>query len=344
MKQHGLSSLELMRRLIAEEEEVGRTLDLHRWAEHLKTEDDITRLVSVRAHQRKVLVLDLDGTLWSGVYGDGGIGVFNADLVLAAHAASSSGFLLAVVSKNEPAAFGPASALIYPIAASRVNWTDKAENIAGIADELGLGLSSFVFVDDSPQERDRVSTALPSVVVLDPACDLWMIEAMLPDETTIEDTTRAQMYAEEREREAARAAIPDEVEWLRSLEMHVTTRAATEADVPRLEQLFERTNQFNSHPSDQPHWRGWDFTIAEARDRFGDYGIVGAASTLDGECDCFAMSCRVIGKGVAETLLSALDARRIRCVIEPGNAPLRRWLEETPRPFTSPEWLTHEVR
>ena len=46
----------------------------------------------------------------------------------------------------------------------RINWRDKAQNIAELVAELNLGLQSVVFIDDNPVERARVREALPEVL------------------------------------------------------------------------------------------------------------------------------------------------------------------------------------
>ena len=346
-----LSSLELMQLLVGIENDLGRRLDLHRWAEHLKTADDLERLVAVRVHPRKVVATDLDGTVWSGVLVEAtpdNHSVINESLTKQLASLRSAGLLVAIVSKNDEERV-PLALELQP-AAHRINWNDKAANLVEIAEELNLGIDSFAFIDDSPQERDRVRTALPGVVVLDPACDLLLLDAMLPDETTPEDSARAQMYAEEREREASRVEIPDEEEWLRSLEMVVVTRSATLADLPRVHQLLQRTNQFNNDPASRPleedvarvfaRSEPW---VAEARDRFGAYGIVGAFLYDDDYRDHFAVSCRVIGRGVAECLASRDDIfPKLRVHRTEKNQPFVRWFDAGK--FDVPDWLTHEAR
>ena len=89
-------------------------------------------------------------------------------------------------------------------AAWRRNWRDKAENLLGLAEELNLGLDSFVFLDDSPQERDQVRQMLPQVYTPDlpasPSDLAPFVSSLACFETAAlgrEDIERTQMYQAE---------------------------------------------------------------------------------------------------------------------------------------------------
>src|SRR5205085_689908 len=79
-----------------------------------------------------------------------------------------TGVVLGIVSKNEESvaleAIEKHPEMVLrrvDFAGFRINWRDKAENIASLMEELGLGLDSAVFIDDQPAERARVARALP---------------------------------------------------------------------------------------------------------------------------------------------------------------------------------------
>ena len=52
------------------------------------------------------------------------------------------------------------------IAAHRINWEPKPQNIASLASSLNLGLDSFVFLDDNPVECALMRAELPQVATL----------------------------------------------------------------------------------------------------------------------------------------------------------------------------------
>jgi HAD superfamily phosphatase (TIGR01681 family) len=146
--------------------------------------DHVMRLIAAQmGRSRRVLVLDLDNTLWGGIVGDDGIeglalgtgsplGESYSALQRMALSYKERGILLCVSSENDEAialdAFRNHPEMILKeddVVAFRVNWDDKAANIKASAGMIDLGLASFVFLDDNPAERKRVRDALPAVAV-----------------------------------------------------------------------------------------------------------------------------------------------------------------------------------
>lgn len=317
---------------------------------------------------RKVVVLDLDNTLWGGVVGeDGPHGIklaatgpgsefqeFQRYLL----ALTEQGVLLAINSKNNPAdaweVIRSHSDMILReehFSCARINWQPKPENLKEIAKELDLGLDSLIFVDDNPNERERVRQFLPQVLVpelpADPALYRRTIEA-LPElqrlEATEEDKNRVALYREKRERENARASVATVDEYLHTLQIALEIAPADGTVLPRVHQLFHRTNQFNSTT------RRYDAGDLErivkdpcarlytlrARDRFGDHGLVAVALARTADeadawrIDSFLMSCRVIGYGIETALLAIISEDAI------ANGATRLIGEFIPTPKNTP--------
>src|SRR5207244_12283525 len=134
---------------------------------------------------RKVVILELDDTLWGGIVGEVGwqdiklgghdpAGEALVDFQRELKALTRRGILLAIVSKNEESVAMEAIAKhpemvlkLDDFAGWRINWRDKAENIHALMNELNLGLDSAVFIDDSAVERARVRETLPALFVPD---------------------------------------------------------------------------------------------------------------------------------------------------------------------------------
>ena len=298
-----------------------------------------------RAPPRKVLVLDFDNTLWGGVAGEDGIagieigdegrGLAFQDFQRQALVLHSMGVLLAACSKNNEAdAFEildrhPGMLLRRNhFSALRINWADKAENLRGLAEELNLGLDSFVFADDNPVERARVAQALPMVAVLDlpeepEARPLFLADCGLFSRAgiTAEDRLRNDAYQVRREREALRATVQTPADFLASLRQEILIQPVTEATLARAAQLCQKTNQFNltTRRHGVAELRAmmaspdWELYTASVRDRFEDAGIVGFAAVRQNgegaEIDSFLLSCRVLGRGVEDALLRFVLAR-----------------------------------
>jgi FkbH-like protein len=291
---------------------------------------------------KKVLALDLDGTLWGGILGDDGpdgvevSGGYRGDAFQAFQRAAkqlaAQGVLLAAVSKNDPE---PVRAMLadHPDLALResdfvrvtANWEPKPGNLRDTAEALNVGVDSFVFVDDSPYECGLVRRVLPEVAVLavndDPALHL---ERLLRDgwfdvrDVTADDRARPARYRDEVARGNFLRGFESIEDYLRELGVRVTLAPAAEAEINRISQVTLRTNQFNlttqrlqpadvREYADDPARR---VLAIHSGDRFGDNGLVGAIFTRrvadDVHIDNFLLSCRVFGRGIEQACLAAL--------------------------------------
>ena len=309
-----------------------------------------------RGRTRKCLVLDLDNTAWGGEIGDVGVegivlgqGSGEGEAFLSIQAASrrlkDRGVILAVCSKNDEdtarAAFRDHPDMLLreaDIASFVVNWGEKADNLLAIADELGVLPSALVFLDDNPLERIRVRAALPDVAVPEFPEDPSFVPAILEAagyfeaaRFSNEDRQRGTYYRQEAERKSLRRKLGDADTYLAALQMEMTVGAVSPQTRARMAQLINKTNQFNltgrrtsegelAEIEADPHRLAlW----ARLRDSFGDSGLIAALvcrrQATDWHIDTFVMSCRILGRGVEQTLLSVLanhaqaaGARRLR--------------------------------
>ncbi|MFD8383026.1 SDR family NAD(P)-dependent oxidoreductase [Streptomyces sp. NPDC059679] len=316
---------------------------------------------AVRRTPPKVIAVDGDETLWSGVAGE--IGPDRVDLggpreLLARRLLQwrAAGALLVLVSNNDEATVRavlnrPDSLLrAEHFSVVSATWGRKAERLEAAARTLNLGLDSFVFLDDNPVEIAAMRSALPEVLsVTCPAAGelapfLARLWPLVPAAATAEDSLRAEFYRQERARDAERERAGF-AEFLAQLDLEVDIRPLSEPDVQRAEQLVRRTNQFtlrarSADGGDLERWRRQgEVWTAAARDRFGDYGQIGLlAVRREGDrLDVLAwmLSCRALGRGVEERLLGwladradALGCATVRLTAErtPRNVPARRLL------------------
>jgi FkbH-like protein len=292
---------------------------------------------------RKCLVLDCDNTIWGGVIGeDGRDGIkLAADTVPGAYFQAfqrsvldlhSCGVAIALCSKNDEADVfdvldnHPDCVIRREhLAAWRINWNEKAQSIGEIASELNIGRDALVFVDDSASECQMVMSILPEVLVVQTPSnheDLvnFLDRRQLFDALVVtdEDVRRTRSYRDNHAREVLSGSIGDLSDYKRQLLTQLTVRRATPADVPRISQLVQRTNQFNL--TTRRHGQGAiermvddpDVMIlcADLRDRFGDLGLIGVAianRAEDGaEIDSMLMSCRALGRDAELAFIAAL--------------------------------------
>lgn len=289
----------------------------------------------------KCLVLDLDNTLWGGVVGDDGVSnllIGAGDPVGEAFTTfqdylkrlKERGILLAVCSKNDEhnarAPFEQLDEMVLQLddfAAFRANWNPKPDNLRSLARELNIGLDSMVFIDDNPAERSLVERTLPQIRVLqlsdDPADYPVLLDRSGWFETprlSREDTERANQYRDNSKRLKALESSTDYEEYLKSLEQTATIRPFQEHDIDRINQLINKTNQFNLTTLRQTRAEVTALSVdphqltasVRLRDRFGDNGLI---SVFHGRvCDAvlvieqWLMSCRVFNRGVEQTLMN----------------------------------------
>lgn len=286
---------------------------------------------------RKCLVLDLDNTLWGGVVGEDGCSGINLDpndAVGEAYLAfqryvlrlKEQGIILAVCSKNdmetakEPFEKNPNMLLhLDDIAAFKANWENKADNIAGIAEELNIGLDAMVFFDDNPAEREIVKQNLPDVWVVDVPVEPADYVAQLNEESpfewlqfTAEDRERASTYNQNKKRRELQAGFRDYGEYLEALCMKGHAGQVREEDSERFVQLINKSNQFNlrtvRYSEGQIRRYLQDPDVAclkiELEDKFSRYGIISCIILKKKGDECFidtwVMSCRVLKRGVED--------------------------------------------
>jgi FkbH-like protein len=299
-------------------------------------------LVPLSGKTAKVLVADLDNTLWGGVIGEDGMtgislgseypGAAYQSLQRAMLDLARRGVVLAVCSKNNPEDVMEVlehhpGMLLRPkdFAAMHINWSDKTQNLREIASELNVGIDTLAFIDDNPLEREQVRNALPEVIVIDLPQDPIGYAATVRDcpvferlALSSEDLQRTTLYATQRQRSQTEQNFQGKEDFFRYLEQEAEVIPVSPSTLARVAQLTQKTNQFNlttrRHTEQQiaeiTARPGWRVLSLKVRDRFGDHGLVGVAITRDEgetcEIETFLLSCRVIGRTVETALLSHL--------------------------------------
>lgn len=283
----------------------------------------------------KLVVFDLDNTLWRGVLLEGEVTPV-AGLHELFRALDERGILLSIASKNAPddamrrlEQLGLADFLIYP----QIGWGPKSDSVQRIVKAIDIGADTVMFVDDNPFERAEVAQAvvgveaLPETVIADLAA-----HPRLQGATTPESRARRQMYKEAIERDQSAAAFGDDyIEFLRSCDIRVHLREDRPDDFDRIVELVQRTNQLNfsgrKYSRDDTTEiladRARERHVISCADRFGSYGTVGFAlvhrEPIDDAGDAlviddFMLSCRVQGKFVEQAMLGDIAERGERPV------------------------------
>lgn len=303
---------------------------------------------SIYGKNKKVLVCDLDNTLWDGVVGDDGVegiqvgpevptGQIYSEFQSYVKELKSIGVLLAVNSKNDEenaiAGLNHPDGVLTPddFVNIKANWENKDRNMQVIAAELNLGIDSFVFIDDNPTEREIMRQADFGVAI--PEMDKVENYIRILDNNgyfevtsiSADDLSRVKMYQENAKRSQLQQSLGSYEDFLKSLDMKATIRNFEPIYIQRIAQLTNKSNQFNlttlrcsesdiTHMKDSPDYL---CLYGKLEDKFGDNGVVSvAAGEIIGDelhMRLWLMSCRVLKRGMEDAMLDTLvsDARQI---------------------------------
>jgi len=303
----------------------------------------VRTLFNLKRDPFKVIVLDCDNTLWNGVCGeDGPLGIevtppyralqeFMIDQM-------NAGMLLCLCSKNNEKdvldVFDQRTDMLLKrehLVSWRINWNNKSENIKSLANELNLGLDSFIFIDDNPVDCADVKVNCPAVLTLQlPQNTEWFapflkhVWAFDHTGSTEEDQNRTTMYRENTKRQHYLAQSFSLKDFIKGLQLRVEITEATEDQLGRVSQQTFRTNQFNFTTIRRSVNEIKDFLkreqavclVVRVADRFGDYGLVGVlmyeAEADRYKVDTLLLSCRVLGRGVEHALVSRLGQQAVK--------------------------------
>ena len=289
---------------------------------------------------RKCIVLDLDNTLWGGIIGEDGFdgielgqtpnGKAFVEFQKQLLSLWQQGIILAINSKNNS---DDAMKVIrdHPdmilrekhFASIQINWDDKAQNLKQIAAEINIGLNSIVYFDDDKLNQERIKQEFPEVLTIEIPNDPSQYSSMLTDlndfnvlQKTEEDTKRGEMYAQQRQRKQFENTVSNLDQFLKQLDIKVKIKKSSEFLIPRISQLTLKTNQFNlttrryQEEEIRKFSKDENFVVGciQVLDKFGDNGITGAYIVKKNETswilDTFLLSCRIIGRGVEDAMLS----------------------------------------
>lgn len=294
--------------------------------------------------RRKIIVLDLDNTLWGGVIGEDGVdgielsnhkgGQRFYDFQRQLLEMKNRGIVLAVNSKNnkedaDAAIDGHPSMLLRSsdFVLRKINWNNKASNIKEMEQELNISEGGFVFIDDNPVEREVVGGECPEVLVPEFPSDTTALisfaEALWKDElrplrVLAEDAQKTKMYQSDAGRKHEKELSLNLDDYIARLEISADIHRMRPEELDRVAQLCGKTNQFNV--TTKRYTRTDIETIASdssnaiyvvhSSDKYGDNGLISVIILMgegdDVRIDTFLMSCRVMGRKLENVILQEL--------------------------------------
>lgn len=288
---------------------------------------------------KKVIVVDLDNTLWKGVIGEDGLegielgietpeGMMYSEFQEYLKNVKDRGILLNVSSKNQAGAAElgfshPSSVLkIDDVTIEKCNWNRKSENIRDMSRQLNLNTDSFVFVDDNLAEQEEVKSNIPDITVLpirEPSDMRRVLDWSGFFEVTNyseEDLHRSDLYKENLQRETVLNAGNYE-DYLIELQMRAGFAAVSPINIDRVVQLINKTNQFNLTglrlgKTEVEQFAKENISICGTLfDKFGNNGLVSVilGEILDNHTvviSLWIMSCRVFKRQMEYAMFDEL--------------------------------------
>ena len=290
-------------------------------------------VIKIKQPSKKVLVLDCDNTLWGGVIGEDGIenlklgtdgvGKIFSDFQKTVLRLKKQGILIVLASKNNEAdvweVFKNHRSMVLKtkdITAHKINWKSKSLNMKELANELGLGLDSFVFWDDNPIEREKMIKEIPEISTIDVGEDIHKWPSKLEKlnffinlKLSKEDKNKTYQYKKRFEFISEKKIAKNENDYLKSIKLDPKIIKIDKSNIARASQLTLKTNQFN--------FRTERYSINELkkiisdknnlaflislRDIYGDHGNIGLIilKKINNNfhfLDTFILSCRILGR------------------------------------------------
>jgi FkbH-like protein len=293
--------------------------------------------LAATGNSTRLILLDLDNTLWGGVLGEDGVsgvqigGDYPGNAFMGFQKAlkhlCSSGIVLGIVSKNDESialkAISSLDNMIIKqndISIHAINWDSKVENIVKISNAIGISLNNILFIDDNPIEREQVKQSLPEVKVLELPTDPSQYSVSLLNSPyiqtfslTSEDKDRGKRYISKKNVELEKTKFSTLEEFYSSIEPLLTIASLDDNNISRALQLINKTNQFNTTSirytkkeleilalsnEDSVYVLGYQDKFST----FENIGVIvihwGKVPSPESTLKLFLLSCRVLGRGI----------------------------------------------
>jgi len=277
----------------------------------------------------KLIVWDLDETLWEGTLSEGPVSVEQSRIHLV-RTLNRRGIINSICSKNDAAdarARLVRAGIWDEFVFARIDWSPKGPRVAQIVEGVQLRAEDVLFIDDLPLNRAEVRHAVPGIRTAGPAIIDRLLS--LPELTGKDDRdlSRLQQYRILEKKFVDRAAVPDTSDaFLRSCDIRIGVFTDVDPVAERLLELVLRTNQLNftkRRPDPEQFMAmlgdpGVECGYVRVRDRYGDYGICGfySRSVADDSLTDFLFSCRVLNMGVEQWVYEFLGRPSVTVVGE----------------------------
>ena len=268
--------------------------------------------------QIKLVIWDLDDTLWAGTISEGPIEHIarNHDIVVAL---AQRGIISSICSMNDKSValeeLQKSSMSDYFVLPS-IDWNPKGPRIRQLIEDLNLRPINVLFIDDLAKNLEEARFVCPDLnVALPEILDTLLDNPAVAGKPDLALKRLKQYKVLERKISEQSAFRGDTNDFLRQSDIKVAVLPPTEKDMDRIEELINRSNQLNFtklrvDQSTLAHYVNSTASTTGAvwvSDKYGDYGLAGFYALEDGALTQFVFSCRILGFGVESWLYQKLE-------------------------------------
>lgn len=279
---------------------------------------------SLKGQQVKLIIVDLDDTIWRGVSAEADFdstmrregwpyGLVEALLIF-----KRRGGLLAICSKNDPLETPVRFSKIWgdtiqldDFVSVKIGWGPKSESIGEILKEINVLPCNTVFLDDNPREIDEVKSTFPDIRTLGFNHYAWRSTIISDSDfwtpnITEESARKTELLKSKIARDSQNPTLSRQ-DWLMSLKIEQRfecINSIDSPDFPRAFELLNKTNQFNTNgkrwemrQASELFENGGRFIVTRLFDKHADNGLVGVVILQGNMILQAVLSCRVFGLG-----------------------------------------------
>lgn len=274
----------------------------------------------------KMIIWDLDETLWNGTIDDGDIVSIPKCHISLLCDLTDHGIVNSICSKNDwekvKTILNECDILNYFVFPS-VDWSAKGPRIKRMLQVMGLRATNVLFIDDNYLNLQEVEHSVQGIITASPNVIPQLINELNDSGLKYDyEHKRLNQYKILEAKNEVSKQYESNKEFLKYCNIKVSIETNCEERIERIHELIMRSNQLNftkkrisiENLSEMLHDNTYQCGIVNVTDRFGDYGMVGFYAVKDGVAEHFLFSCRTIGMGIEQYVYQLLGCPIINIV------------------------------
>ena len=276
----------------------------------------------------KIVIWDLDETLWKGTIDDGDKIAIPKDNIDFVNELTNRGIVNSICSKNDISLVKDTlkkNNLLDLFVFISADWTSKGPRVKELLSKIGLRAANALFIDDNHLNLEEVSYYNSGIMVCSPNDIPSIFEWIRSSDLKIDSThKRLYQYKVLEKKDEERKSYISNRDFLLSCNIMVDINYDCINEIDRIHELIMRSNQLNFTKKRSTR-EELEKTLksqnskcgtVHAKDRFGDYGMVGFFAIVNNECEHFLFSCRTIGMGIENYVYHLLGKPKLISVGE----------------------------